>query len=173
MVTDGDRQLRGVTVGRVTGTFQLRDSTLSLAEQQTDRHCWALWEIPPLFPLPFSSTLQCLPHCLFASLPYLSVSPSSSLLSCIHKGAEANTHARTHTHTHTHTHTRARAHTHIHAHTYPLTQQITVKYSSAFTHTNMHLSLSLSLSLSPASRAEDSGFESRLRRDFYGVESYQ
>ena len=105
---------------------------------------------PPLSKHTHPNTLSLPPylhthtHSLFS--PSLSLStPHPPSLSLTH--SLSNTHTRARARAHTHTHTRARAHTH-----------------------NRLVGLVVKAS---ASRAEDPGFESRLRRDFFGVESYQ
>ena len=76
-----------------------------------------------------------------------------------------------------HTRTRARSRAHacvrVHAHTHLLIQIHTRACTNAHTlppHVDRLVGLVVKAS---ASRAEDPGFESRLRRDFFGVESYQ
>ena len=80
------------------------------------------------------------------------------------KLTHTHTHTYTHTHTHTHTHTLTRTHTHTHTHTH--------KNTHARARMRDYRLVGLVIKASP-SRAEDPGFESRLRRDFFGVESYQ
>ena len=91
-----------------------------------------------------------------------------------HERKHARARARTHTHTHTHAH--ARTHTHTHT---------CITFSVLFIILSLQHSFATDLYVparyrlvglvvkASASRTEGPGFESRLRRDFFGVESYQ
>ena len=131
--------------GHCTGTTSGRERVVQELLSCAHRSRWSIGHQRPLTIVLCSGLLWSCSGILVNKL-------QSYIHTCIHTHTHLCVHAYTYTditHTHTHTHTHIYIYIYIYIHTYIYVCKVS------------------------ASRAEDPGFESRLRRDFFRVKSYQ